>query len=161
MSLCVQTLIAPRLQVARSPNFAYPQNPRTGICQYLGRNSTTLPSGGNSASSHFSRRKVWNGVKCNFSLAQHQNQNVKRKLSIRQVRIWSFTRIGPKTKKLWLSIIPTRKQSEQLGLGPPQKGVICNFSSPEFNKPYGVWKLSISDGLICSFSRIGQKLKKF
>ena len=44
-------------------------------------------------------------------------------------------------------------------LGPPQKGVKCNFSSPEFDKPYGAGKLSISDTEICSFSRIGQKIK--
>ena len=29
--------------------------------------------------------------------------------------------------------------------GPPPKGVNCNFSLPEFDKPYGVEKLSISD----------------
>ena len=45
--VCVQTLIAHRPKVARSPNFAYPQNRPTGICRYLDRNSTTLPSGGN------------------------------------------------------------------------------------------------------------------
>ena len=36
----------------------------------------------------------------------------------------------------------------------------CNFSLPEFDKPYGVRKLSISDAEICSFSRIGKKIKK-
>ena len=120
-------LIAPRPKVAWSPNFAYPQNPRTGICRYLARNSTTLPSGGNRASSCSNWRKVWNGVKCNFSLAQHQNQNVNGKLSISRLRIWIFTRIGPKTKKLWLSIVPVQRPSEQPGLGPTQKGVNCNF----------------------------------
>ena len=45
-----------------------------------------------------------------------------------------------KTKKLWLSIVPAQKLSEQPGLGPPQKGVNCNFSWPEFDKPYGVRK---------------------
>ena len=63
-------------------------------------------------------------------------------------------------KKLWLSILPAQRPSEQPGLGPPHKGVNCNFSWPEFNKPYGVRKLSISDAEIWSFSRIGQKMKK-
>ena len=97
------------------------------------------------ASSRFSWRKVWNGVKCNFSSPQHQVWKIVGKLSIRRVRIWNFTRIGPMTKKLWLSIVPVQRPSEQPGLGPPQKGVNCNFSSPEFDKPYGVRKLSISD----------------
>ena len=43
------------------------------------------------------------------------------KLSIRRVRIWNFTRIGPKTKKLWLTIDPVRRPSEQPDLGTPQK----------------------------------------
>ena len=33
----------------------------------------------------------------------------------------NFTRIGPKTKKLWLSIIPALRQSYQPRLGQPQK----------------------------------------
>ena len=68
-----------------------------------------------------------------------------RKLSIRKVQICNFTRIGPKTKKLWLSIIPAQRPSEKPGLGPPPKGVNYHFSSPEFDKPYGVGKLSILD----------------
>ena len=52
-----------------------------------------------------------------------------------------FTRIRRKTEKLWLSIIPARRRSEQPGLGPPQKGVKCNFSSPELDKPYIVFCL--------------------
>ena len=56
----------------------------------------------------------------------------------------NFTRIERKTKKLWLSIITARTLSEQPGLGPPQKGVNYNFSSPEFDKPYGIGKLSIA-----------------
>ena len=47
--------------------------------------------------------------------------------------------------KLWLSIVPARRPSEHTGLGPPQKGVNCNFSWPELDKPYGVRKLSVSD----------------
>ena len=37
--------------------------------------------------------------------------------SIRRVRMWNFTRIGPRTKKLWFSIVPERRPSEQPGLG--------------------------------------------
>ena len=48
-----------------------------------------------------------------------------------------------------------------MGLGPPQKGVNCNFSWPEFDRPYGVRKLSISDASICSFSRIAQKIRNY
>ena len=69
--------------------------------------------------------------------------------------------IGPKTKKLRLSIVPARRPSELPGLGPLQKGVNCNFSWPEFDKPYGVRKLSISDAHIWSFSRIAQKIKNY
>ena len=56
-----------------------------------------------------------------------------------------FSRTGRKTKKLWLLIVPERRPSEHTGLRPPQKGVNCNFSWPEFDKPYGVRKLSISE----------------
>ena len=97
------------------------------------------------ASSRFSWRKVWTGVKSNFSSPHHHVRKIVRKLSIRRVRMWNFTRIGPKTKKLWLSIVPARRPSEHTRLGPHQKGVNCNFSWPEFDKPYCVRKLSISD----------------
>ena len=36
-----------------------------------------------------------------------------------------------------------------------------HFSSPEFDKPYGVGKLSISDAGICGFRRIGKKIKTY
>ena len=55
-------------------------------------------------------------------------------------------------------IISVRKLSEP-GLGPPPKGVNYHFSSPELDNAYGVEKLSISDAKICSFSRVGQKIK--
>ena len=48
-------------------------------------------------------------------------------------------------KKLLLSITPARRPSEHTSLGPPPKGVNCNFSWPEFDRSYGVIKLSISD----------------
>ena len=54
----------------------------------------------NSALSRFNWRKVWNGVKCNFSLAHHHVQKIVGKLSIRRVRMCNFTRIGHKTKKV-------------------------------------------------------------
>ena len=69
-----------------------------------------IGSGGNSPSSRFSWRKVWTGVKCNFSSAQLHDRYVDGKLPISRVRMWNFTRIRRKTKKLWLLIIPARRQ---------------------------------------------------
>ena len=125
--------------------FGPPPKPAWSFLTIPRLNSTTLRSGGIRASSRFSWRKVWTGVKCNFSLLHHHVQKIVGKLLIRRVGMWNFTRIGPKTKKLWLSIVPARRPSEHTGLGPPKKGVNCNFSWPEFDKPYGVRKLSISD----------------
>ena len=122
--------------------------PHKSACSFLTvpRSKLCHPrSGGISASSRFSWRKVWTGVKCNVSSPHHHVRKIDRKLSIRRVRMWNFTRIGPKTKKLWLSIVLGQRPAEQPGLGPPQKGVNCNFSWPELDKPYGVRKLSISD----------------
>ena len=127
---------------------------------YLARNSTTLRSGGNSALSRFSWRKVWNGVKCNFSWEHFQKRYIIGKLSISRVWMWNFTRIGPKTKKLRLSLIPALRQSYQPRLGQPWKGVNYHFSLPHLDKPFVVGKLSISEAKICSFSMIGQKVKK-
>ena len=56
---------------------------------------------------------------CNFSSAQHKNRNVDGKLSTSRVRMWNFTRIRRKAKKLWFSIVPVQRLSEQPGLGPP------------------------------------------
>ena len=84
------------------------------------------------------------GINISISIQLHDPFTIG-KLSIRRVKICNFTRIGPKTKKLWLSINPARRLFEQPGLGTPQKGVKCNFSLPEFDKTYGVIKLSISD----------------
>ena len=106
-------------------------------------NSTTLQSGGNSAFSRFNARKVWIGVKCNFSWEHFQKRYIIRKLSFRRVRMWDFTRIGPKIKKLWLSIIPALRRSYQPCLGQPQKVVNRNFSWPHLDKLYIVGKLSI------------------
>ena len=71
-----------------------------------------------------------------------------------------FTRIGRKTKKLWLLIIPALRQSHQPRLGQPKKGVNRNFSRPHLDKAYVVGKLSISEAKICSFSMFGQKINK-
>ena len=68
-------------------------------------NHMTIRGGGIRASPRFSWRKVWTGVKCNFSSPHQHVRKIARKLSIRRVRMWNFTRIGPKTKKLWLSIV--------------------------------------------------------
>ena len=74
------------------------------------RSARLMGSGGNSASSRFNWHKVWTGVKCNFSSAHPHNQYVVGKLSISRVRMWNFTRIGRKIKKLRLSINPARRQ---------------------------------------------------
>ena len=55
------------------------------------------------------------------------------------------------TKAVWAAPLGTT----------PRKGVNWNFSWPEFDKPYGVRKLSISDTSICSFSRIDQMIKNY
>ena len=89
--------------------------------------SPTLRNGGITASSRFSWRKVWTGVKCNFSSPHHHVRKVVGKLSVRRVGMWNFTRIWPKTKKLWVSIVPARTLSEHSGLGPPQKVGTATF----------------------------------
>ena len=101
--------------------FGPPPNLRAVSQPYLARNSTTLRSGGIRASSRFSWRKVWTGVKWNFSSAHHHVRKIVGKLSIRRVRMRNFTRKGPKTKKLWLSIVPARRPSKHTSLGPPPK----------------------------------------
>ena len=104
-------------------------------------------------------QKVWTGVKCNFSWEYFQKRYSIRKLSLNWVRICHFTRIGPKTKKLWFSIIPAQRRSHQSHLGQTQKGVNRNFSWPQLDKSSVFGKLSILDAKICSFSMIGQKIK--
>ena len=103
---------------------------------------------------------VWTGVKWNFSSAHHDKQNIIGKLSIRRVRIWNFTRIGPKTKQLGLSIIPAQTLSEQQGLGPTPKRCELPLFLAALGKPSVVGKLLIWEDLICSFNVIGQKINK-
>ena len=104
---------------------------------------------------------MWNGVKCNFSSPHHQVRKIVGKPSIRRVRMWNFSRIRHKTKKLWLSIIPALGRSYQPRLGQPRKGVNRNLSWPHLDKLKFVGKLSISEAEICSFSRMGQKIKNY
>ena len=82
----------------------------TKCCFHHFRSARLIGSGGNSPSSRFNWRKVWTGVKCHFSSAHHHNQYVVGKLVISWVRMWNFTRIGRKTKKLQISIIPAQRQ---------------------------------------------------
>ena len=49
-------------------------------------------------------------MKCNFSSEQLHDRYVDGKLPISRVRMSIITRIRRKTKKLWLSIIPVRRQ---------------------------------------------------
>ena len=100
---------------------------------------------GNRASSHFNWCKVGTGVKSNFSWEHFQKRYIIRKLSVSRVWMWNFTRIGPKTKKLWLLIIPLLRRSYQPRLGQPQKGVNRYFSWPHLDKSYSVGMLLISE----------------
>ena len=94
------------------PNFTHTHTLKICLGRFLSpfRSARLIGSGGNSASSRFSWRKVWAGVKCNFSSAQLHDRYVNGKLPISRVRMWNFTRIQRKTKKWWLSIIPARRQ---------------------------------------------------
>ena len=53
---------------------------------------------------------MWTGVKCHFSSVHPHNQYVVGKLLITQVRMWNFTQIRRKTKKLQLSMNPAWRQ---------------------------------------------------
>ena len=128
---------------------------------YLARNSAIPRGGGNSPSSRCSWCKVSTGVKGNFSSAYLHELYVVRKLSISQVRMCIFPRIQCKTTKLWLSLIPTRRQSGQPGLRPPKKVGTTNFSSPHFDERYVVVELSTKEAFICSFSRMGKRLTNY
>ena len=92
--------IFPQSSVPRSLNLAHPQT----CVQFPNRTSleTLRPSEVVEirASSRFSWRKVWTGVKYNFSSPHQHVRKIVRKLLIRRVRMWNFTRIGPKTKKV-------------------------------------------------------------
>ena len=118
-------------------------------------------SGGNRASSRFNWRKVWTGVKCNFSWEHFQKRYIIRKLLLSQVQTWNFTSIGPKTKKLWLSIIPALRPSEHPGLGPPQKRCELQLFLARIRQAVRRLKALQLGRLVCSFSTIGQKIKNY
>ena len=124
------------------------------------RSARLMGSGGNSPSSRFNWRKVWTGVKCNFSSAYRHNQYVVGKLSISRVRMWNFTRIGPKTKKLWLLIIPARRLSEQLGLGPPQKRCELQLFFAGIGQAVNCWRALNLGSLHMQFQQDWPKDKK-
>ena len=92
------------------PNFTHTLKISLGRFLSPFRSARLIGSGGNSPSSRFNWRKVWTGVKCNFSSAQLHDWYVDGKLPISRVRMWNFTRMRRKTKKLWLSIIRARRQ---------------------------------------------------
>ena len=73
---------------------------------------------------------VWSAT---FLGSTSKNDIIIRKLLLSQVGMWNFTRIGPKTKKFWLLIVPALMRSYQPHLGQPQKGVNRNFSWPHFS----------------------------
>ena len=145
----------------KTPNFTHALKICLGRLLSPLRSARLTRSGGNRPSSRFNWHKVWTGVKCKFSSAHHHNQYVVGKLPISQVRMWYFTRIGRKTKKLWLSIIQARRRSDQPGLWPPQKGVNYHFSSPQLDKPYIVKKLSILASLNMQFQEDWPKDKNY
>ena len=140
----VWTTIFPQSWVARCPNLAHHQT----CMQFSNHTSLETVRPFKVVKTAFRHASI--GVRCELVwsatfLRRTTTTDVDRKLSIRQVRMWNFIRIGRQTKKLWLSKIPALRRSEQPGLGPPQRGVNCNFSSPELDKPYIVGKLSILD----------------
>ena len=92
------------------PNFTHALKICLGRFLSPFQSARLIETGGNSPSSRFSWRKVWTGVKCIFSSAQLHDRYVDGKLPISRVRMWNFTRIRRKTNKLWLSIIPARRQ---------------------------------------------------
>ena len=124
------------------PNFTHALK----IC--LGRFLSPFPSarligsGGNSLSSCFSWRKVWTGVKRNFSSAQLHDRYVDGKLTISRVWMWKFTRIRRKSKKVMAF---NNSGTKAVACDHPQKGVNYHLSSPQLDKPYVVRKLSISE----------------
>ena len=108
----VWSLVAIHAKMSTRLAFSHTHTLKICLGRFLSpfRSARLMGSGGNSASSRFNWHKVWTGVKCHFSSAHHHNQYVVGKLSISRVRIWNFTRIGRKTKKLRLSINPARRQ---------------------------------------------------
>ena len=121
--------------------------PRKPACSFLTSLETLRPS--EVVESLIRHASV--GVKCELvGCATFLRRTTMSKISFESSRLGEFEcEISPgqdlRQKKLWHSIVPARRPSEHTGLGPSQKGVNCNFSWPEFDKPFGVRKLSISD----------------
>ena len=124
------------------PNFTHALKICLGSFLSPFRSARLIRSGGNSPSSHFSWRKVWTGVKWNFSSAQLHDRYVDGKLPISRVRMWNFTRIQRKTKKVMAF---DNSGTKAVACDDPQKGVNYHFSSPQLDKLCVVGKLSISE----------------
>ena len=124
------------------PNFTHALKICLGRFLSPFRSARLMGSGGNSPSSRFNWRKVWTGVKCHFSSAHHHNQYVVGIFSIGRVRMWNFTLIGRKTKKLWLWINPARRQPPATT---PKKVWTTTFLRRNLENPYVVVKASISE----------------
>ena len=124
------------------PNFTHALKICLGRFLSPFRSARLIGSGGNSPSSRFSWRKVWTGVKCNFSSAHLHDQFIIGKLLISRVRMWNFTWIRRKTKKITAF---NTSGTKAVACDHPQKGVNFHLSSPQLDKPYVVRKLSISE----------------
>ena len=126
------------------PNFTHTHTLKLCLGRFLSpfRSARLIGSGGNSPSSRFSWRKVWTGVKCNFSSAQLHDRYADGKLPISRVRMWNFTRIRRNTKKVMAF---DNSGTKAVVCDHPQKGVNYHLSSPQLDKLYIVRKLSVSE----------------
>ena len=122
------------------------------------RSARLIESGGNSPLSRFRWRKVWTGVKCNFSSAQLHDRYVDGKLLISWARMWNFTRIRSKTKKLWLSIIPARRQWPATT---HKKVWTTTYLRRNWTSGTSLESSQSRKLKVCSFSRIGQTIKNY
>ena len=141
----VWSTIFPQPWVPRSLNLAHPQTcvqfPNCTSHETL-RPSEVVESALHHTSVGVRCERVWS--------ATFLHRTTMSERSLESSRLGEFKcEISPwedlRQKKLWLSIVPAQRPSEHTCLGPHQKGVNCNFSWPEFDKPYGARKLSISD----------------
>ena len=120
----------------------------------------TLQSGGNSLPPRFNWCKVWTGVKCNFSWAHLHRRYGVGKLLISLARIWNFTRIGRKIKKLWVLIISAQRQSHQSPLGQPKKRCELQHFLAALGQVVRRWKALDLGSLNMQFQQDGPKDKK-
>ena len=93
------------------------------------RSARLIGSGGNSALSRFNWRKVWTGVKYNFSSAQLHDRYTVGKLPISRVRMSNFMRIGRKQEVTAFH----QSSMKAVAWNHLQKGVNYHFSLPEFD----------------------------